>query len=147
MNSADQVVHFYYISVYDGIGALRNRVEQLTWRDLRWELRLKYDWYFKYRAALLQVKYPRYHVECVWGNSPGEGKTKEHLLKERVSSRKAQVTKVQNLLTRAEQEWTSLFPIEEDELYKKAVLKLRKLEFELRDAENELSEYQQKQEA
>jgi hypothetical protein len=52
---------------------------------------------------------------------------------------------VQNLLAKAEQEWTSLFPIEEDELYKKAVLKLRKLEFELRDAENELSEYQHRE--
>ena len=55
--NVNEVVHWYIVKV---LNDKREVVECLKWSGLKWELRIKYDWYFKYRAALLQIKYPRF---------------------------------------------------------------------------------------
>lgn len=115
-------------------------IEKLSWTGLPWNTRLKFDWYFKYRAALLQVKYPRFDVEITWGNVPSEGKSRAQLLENHISSKKGQLTKKENLLKAFINSWDSLFPYQEEVLYQKAVAKIETLRFELKELEIELSQ-------
>lgn len=128
-SSVSDVVHWFTIKV---INHRREIVEFLSWSGLKWELRLKYDWYFKYRAALLQVKYPKFEVQTYWGNEPATGKTLEEIRQAKIRAKKSKITEYKNKLKKAELNWSSLFPIEDDIDYKKAVEKINRLEFELR---------------
>jgi len=126
--SVGDVVHFYNIKVRNN---KREIIEVLSWSGLSWELRIKYDWYFKYRAALLQVKYPKFYVESIWGNELPNQKTFEQIRNNKIKSKKAKITEYKNKLKLAELNWNSLFPIEEDLYYQKAIEKIEKLEKEL----------------
>jgi hypothetical protein len=123
------VVHYYIIKVFTkhGNGEL---VELIEWRELRWELRLKYDWYFKYRAALAQVKYPKYYIDTIWGHENAKGIQLEQIIENKKRAKKAKLTSLKNKLRIAKEEWNSLFPIEEDQLYKLAVDKISRMENE-----------------
>lgn len=114
------------------------QVEFLKWNDLRYELRLKYDWYFKYRAALLQVKYPKYHVELAFGDEPVTQKQFEDVLLGKIAARKRKIAQHQSSLFAARQNWNELFPIEQHPDYVKATEKLNRLIKELEDLEDEL---------
>jgi hypothetical protein len=127
---AYDVVHYYNIKVVDD---KRTIVESKCWKGLRWELRIKYDWYFKYRAALFQVKYPRYDVNCFWGHEPAEGKTLKQILQSKISAKKRKITEYKNKLEAGKKEWNSLFSIEDDPDYKRVVDKINKLELELQE--------------
>jgi hypothetical protein len=133
--NAKEVVHYYHIKVID---KNRDPVETLSWKGLRFELRCKYDWYFKYRAALLQVKYPRLEVQVWWGHEPATGKTLEQILRDKLRAKKAKITEYKNKIQKARENWNSIFPIEEDVFYQKALGKISKHEFELRNIEAEI---------
>ena len=127
--SVQDVVHWFVIHGYEQRG---NGVsEAVKWEGLRWELRQKYDWYFKYRAALMQVQHPKWDIDMHWGNEPAVGKTLIQIIEQKISSKQANVTKIKNNIELAKKHWNTMFPIEEEEDYKKAVLKLAKNEFEL----------------
>jgi hypothetical protein len=128
------VVHYYCIKVYEKRGM--PSVESLSWTGLRWELRLKYDWYFKYRAALLQVRYPRYVVDCIWGNEPATGKSLEQIRQNKIRNKKAKITEYKNKLELARKHWSSLFPIDDDIVYKRAEAKINRLVQELYELNN-----------
>ncbi|MDP2188545.1 MAG: hypothetical protein Q8J69_07670 [Sphingobacteriaceae bacterium] len=136
-----EVSYWFKIKVIQIKG--RDIIDGIHWQGLRWELRMKYDWYFKYRAALLQVKYPRAEVQCFWGNQPAEGKTLQHILKTKIQAKRAQITKITNKMEAAKQKWNQLFPIEDEEDWKKATAKLAKLKFELLQLENDANDYVQ----
>lgn len=136
--SATDVVHWFKIVVYD---SKRNIIERLFWSNLSWKIRIKYDWYFKYRAALFQVKYPRNTVEVTWGNVQAEGKSLNTIIKNKIKSKRAKITEYKNKLQKVKNEWVSIFPIEEDISYKKAIEKINRLDNELQ----ELLNYQSKQ--
>lgn len=127
-SSVDDVVHWYNIKV---INNKRDIVEFYSWSGLRWELRIKYNWYFRYRAALLQVKYPKFEVQTFWGNELATGKTLEEIRQSKIRSKKSKITEYKNKLKKAELSWSSLFPIEDDIDYQRAVEKIKQLEFEL----------------
>ena len=40
----------------------------LSWRNMTFEHRMRWDWYFLYRAALMQVQHPRWTVNVFWGS-------------------------------------------------------------------------------
>ncbi len=120
--------HWVVIEVRDRHGG--DTLEFYKWDNLRFDLRLKYDWYFKYRAALAQVKNPKLYVEFRWGSEPAQGKTLEQLLQNKLRAKKGQVTKFQNILSKAVKEWNSLFPIEDDPIYQKCLQKLNRLKNE-----------------
>jgi hypothetical protein len=126
--NVSDVVHWYNIKVMNN---KREVVEFLFWSGLRWELRIKYNWYFQYRAALLQVKYPKFEINSYWGNEPAKGKTLEEIRENKIRAKKSKITEYKNKLKKAELNWSSLFPIEEDIDYKKAVEKIKRMEFEL----------------
>jgi hypothetical protein len=127
-SSVSDVVHWFNIKV---INNRRELVEFLSWSGLKWELRLKYDWYFKYRAALLQVKHPKFEVQTYWGNEPATGKTLEEIRNAKIRAKKSKITQYKNKLEKAKISWSSLFPIEDDIDYQRAVEKIKRLEFEL----------------
>jgi hypothetical protein len=132
--NANEVVHYYHIKVID---KNRDPVEILSWKGLRFELRRKYDWYFKYRAALLQVKYPKLEVQVWWGNDPATGKTLEQIRKDKIKAKKAKITEYKNKIQKARESWNRIFPIEDDVFYKRALAKISQHECELRNMEIE----------
>ena len=138
LNAADEVVHYFQIQVKLRHGT--PGVEYLVWSNLRWELRCKYDWYFKYRAALLQVKYPKHTVVTSWGHVPAVGKTLVQIVKGKVSSKKGKLTGFYNKLNKYKATWSSMFPIEDDLPYIKALEKIKRTEFELLELEKYFKE-------
>ena len=88
--------------------------------ELRPELYMKYRWYFLYLAALAQVRSPKGHVEVREWRAPANGQTLVQLLKQREVSARRESTRCSNLLAKAIENWSCLFPIQQDELYQKA---------------------------
>lgn len=100
------------------------------WEDLTLQLLVRYDWYFKYRAALYQVKYPKAFVEYSRFKHEAKGNQLQIALRNRWIAKKRKVTEWTNRIARAEAEYNELFPIEEHKVYIKAVAKLAKLKLE-----------------
>jgi hypothetical protein len=128
-------VHWVWILVFPGLRP-DDMIDNLRWDNLSFELRLKYDWYFKYRAALLQVKYPKARIEFRFGHQDAEGKSLDHIKANRITAKKRKITELINKLEKDKKSWAKIFPIEEDILYKKASAKVERLEQELQDLIN-----------
>lgn len=135
--NVNERVHWFLIRVTTKLGG--DLVEWMKWEGLPWDVRCKWDWYFKYRAALMKVKYPRYEVTTSWGNEPANGKTLKQLLKQKVSSKKGQLTKFKSLLYQARMNWTELFPIDNEPDYQKAKAKVERIEKEYEQLIDELN--------
>ncbi len=133
MQHGGEVVHWVLIKVCLKYGG--DKVEFIKWSDLPFPVRYKWDWYFKYRAALLQVKYPKYYVEIRWGNAEPQGIQAVNILKNKMRAKKAKVTEYSNKIARAVENWSELFPIDEEPIYKKTVEKLNRLKSELQELE------------
>lgn len=100
-------------------------------------IRNKYDWYFRYRAALFQVKHPKSLVEIASGIHEKDERTKTlEQYKFKIQGKRAAITKVKNAIEQTEQVWDQLFPLEEYEPYQKALAKLERLEAELKELIN-----------
>ncbi|KKP51035.1 MAG: hypothetical protein UR43_C0028G0006 [candidate division TM6 bacterium GW2011_GWF2_33_332] len=131
-----QRVHWVRILVSDTLGSAE--ITRLYW-EVPWTLRLKYNWYFKYRAALLQVQNPKKYVEMTWGNfsklSPKEKKL--HDLKNKIIAKKRKITEFTNKFNYVKQQWNELFPIEDDPQYNNVIAKLERLKCELISFEKE----------
>lgn len=110
--------------------------------DLPFQVMNKWRWYFRYREALYRVQNPRHYVELSSGSydyvAPIDEQRKE--LRNKIKGAKAVVTKYENLLKKAKESWQELFPIEDEEDYKKSVLKINKKKHEVRLYEYELSQ-------
>lgn len=126
--------YYFVIRVQTKMGG--ELVEFLKWQDLRFELRMKYDWYFKYRAALLQVKYPKFEVNTLWGQENASERTSLQIMDARIRSKKSKICEYKNKLEKAKATWSYIFPIEEDTLFQKAVDKIARLEKELTELES-----------
>lgn len=143
MQSAQDVVHWVKIVVLDN---KRNRVECLIWKGLIWDLRMKYDWYFKYRAALCQVLNPKCEVQFIWGNEPATGKSLEQILKGKQIALKGKITKNKNKLSEFisqfeeyKSKYCGLFPIETQDEFKMYVSSIELAQAKIRKLENELN--------
>jgi hypothetical protein len=145
MDDLTLVVHYYIIKVYDKRGGNGELVEVLKWDNLPFKVRIKYEWYFKYRAALLQVKYPKYLVDVYWGNEPAKGVQLKRLIKAKIKSKIAKITDSKNKrngyikeFDNYKKQYLKLFEIENENQYKVfensidlAKIKIQKLEKEL----------------
>lgn len=120
-------LHWVTIKVQTRMGG--GTVEFLKWSELPFPVRVKWDWYFTYRAALLQVKYPRYIVHLRWGHEPlTENERKLIDLRNKVRAAKRKVTQYENKIAAAINHYNSLgyiFPIEDQPEYKAAQIKLQ----------------------
>lgn len=86
-NHVDDVVHYFIVRCDTKNGGGEN-VFFIKWSGLRFELLIKYRWYFNYRAALLQIQYPKYIVETKWGYETAVGLTAKFLYKRKLTSKK-----------------------------------------------------------
>jgi len=111
-------------------------VEFYSWKDYSFEQFTRWKWFFKYRAALLQVKYPKYYVECNWGKIESSGRTKKDIVKARISAKKGKITQYTNKLKKFEESYTEIFPMEDNMLYNKAKAKIERLKNELKELQN-----------
>ena len=106
--------------------------EILSWK-VPWRLRLKYDWYFKYRAALLQVQNPKKIINFTWGNyiEISDKERGEISLRNRIIGKKRKITEFENKVKIVEKEWCELFPITKDLIYIKVIKKINRYKKEL----------------
>lgn len=142
------VVHWVQIKVFTKRGG--DLIERLYWEQLPFAVRVKWDWYFKYRAALLQVKYPKAEVVLLWGHQTGVGVAAHQRV---IAAKKAQITKTEKEAAKlcesmqlAAKNWVQLFPIEEHTQYRQARTALAKLNSKLLRLKEELNHLQSKSE-
>lgn len=135
-HTVDHKVYWCGIRVLEKHGG--KRLEVLKWDNLRFELQVKYQWYFRYRAALLQVKYPRAIVELTTGDKKPDAHRAVHLAHNRLRARKAKVTEFNNKLDKLKESWNSLFPLEEDPKFNLVQQKIEGLVINVKLAEKEL---------
>jgi hypothetical protein len=119
--------YWYSISVRPKAGA--KWIEYCCWKNYSIELFQRWKWYFKYRAALLQIKYPRYIVNQNWGAEKSTGLTKsqleEKLNKNELTTAKRMVTKITNAIEKFEvEERKKLIPNWENPKYLRTKEKL-----------------------
>ena len=115
-------------SYFSGAKILENLYWEVPKRMMKWK------WYFEYRTALLQVKYPKAYIESAWGQREPEQSLevlKQIRLKHKISAKKRKITEWKNKIKTYKDEWTSLFPIEEDPQYIQAMNKVKEKEDEL----------------
>lgn len=110
-------------------------IEDLSWSGLPFHTRMKFNWYFRYRAALLQVKYPKHEVIQHWGKEEPTEQQKADSLRNKIRAKKGKITEIQRKLAMARDKWAEIFPIEEDAYYLRAVEKLNRLKQELKEME------------
>lgn len=131
---AGDYVHWVKIIVKD---ENHNQLKGLLWEGLPFQTRSKFDWYFKYRAALIVVANPRYKVEVRWGHTlviPREEYEKKERAN-RIRSKRSLVTKMTNRLNAYKRLYNEIFPIEDDDKYKRAMAKLSLVKQELKQLE------------
>jgi len=127
------VSHWVKITVKSKMGG--DTIEVLRWDNLPWDVRSKWSWYFKYRAALLQVKYPKSEVDYSWGNESVTGNILTNIKSNQIRAKKGKITEIKNKLELARENWNELFPIDDDEMYQKCMAKLFRLNTELKEME------------
>lgn len=104
-------------------------LEQYIWKDMSFDVYTKWQWYFRYRAALLQVKYPRFKVEESYGAQDYvPANLQLHQLRNKMIARKRKITILNNKMEqvkarmeRAKSTWAEIFPIEDSAHWKEAV--------------------------
>lgn len=95
----------------------------------------RWKWYFEYRAALLIIKNPKAYTELQHGTYQYILKDDEILKKkeDKIRGKKANITKLKNKVKEIKIQWNELWPIEENENYKKALAKISVMEAELEE--------------
>ena len=124
------VVFYRIIKVRKSLG--KPVIESMKWENMSFIMVCKWEWYFRYRSALLQIKYPKYDVQLIKGSVEPVGKTKleleEQLKKKRKITCKRMVTKFTNIINEYEKEQKQLlFPNYSNKNYLK--IKRKKAEY------------------
>jgi len=117
----------------------RKVVDLLQWSFFPNELSKRWKWYFRYRAALLQVKYPKYDVELKYSTSDMKSERQEiNLLERKITAKRRKVTEYFNKAEMIREKHSELFPLEDNPIY----LRLKNIEIkkrqELESLEKEL---------
>lgn len=108
---------------------------------LTFQILMKYDWYFRYLAAMQQVKTPKFFVQIEKIEYIVENKEEVKLkhLKNNLKSAMGNLTKNINAMERIKRNWSELFPYYEDIYYQKAVNKIEKYKSKVIEIENEIN--------
>ena len=113
------------------------------WNDLRLRQITDRWWFFRRHAAKMQINEPfRLYTFLVTRNVSKENK-EAYLVKrekDKITAAKAKITQIENKIKAAKDAWRSIFPIEEDEAYKKAMSTLFTKKVALAEMEREFSE-------
>lgn len=107
-------------------------IEKKYWYGYNIEWFQRWKWFFNYRSALLQIKYPKYDVDIKWGTKKPELVEDFVILRERkakkdITTCKRMITKYQNAISQfVEIQNKTLIPDWENSKYQKAILTLEK---------------------
>lgn len=110
---------------------------------LPWHVRKKWNWYFKYRAALAQVQHPKYLIEFTWGSIEPDTRTRIDFIKKDITTKKRMITKLSNELEKHKNHLieNSIFGLADDDgRIPKANSKIEKYKEALDNLSNELTE-------
>src|SRR5690606_9308784 len=112
------------IKLYDSPFPNGTVIQLLSWGGFTFEQFMRWQWYFRYREALLQVAYPKNSVERIQTVEELSEKNKQNLIKAKQTSLKAKITKYKNRYKSFLQEfenyksnYSGLFPIEQEANY------------------------------
>lgn len=88
-------------------------------KDLPFELFIRWKWFFRYRAALIQVQHPKQFVELEFIKVKFTPDLQVLLkrAKDKFIGAKATLTKYQNKKKEMEDNWNELFPIQQHPKY------------------------------
>lgn len=132
---------YYSIRVSTKQGGDSEYITHLFWNGMTLQQHVKWTWYFKYRGALLRIKYPRMHIEETWGKYTPDGRKFEEMvsdkLKKNLTTSKRMITKMKNAIAHYEKiEGAKLFPNWTDAKYLRAKEKLNKYQLKLLELQN-----------
>ena len=120
-------------------GPLKDTVEY--WTGFKLATYRKWQWYFRYRAALYQVKHPQQYVKLHEFNydyvPPKTEKIKR--LKDRIRATKAKITQWTNVIESHQQNNAELFPVTEHPDYERSMDKIESKKATLNELELELN--------
>lgn len=107
--------------------------------DMEFEFYWRWSWYFKYLAAKFQVDNPRYFVEFSTGSYDYVPNVTQRAkrLKDRITAKKAKMTKVDKAWNQFRSSYNSLFPLEEHPKYLPTINAINQLKCELQNLEQE----------
>lgn len=105
-------------------------IEKKYWYGYNIEWFQKWKWFFKYNAALLQIKYPKYDVDVKWGVKKPDLIEDIYILKQRkakkdITTCRRMITKYENAISQyIELEHAKLIPDWDNPKYIKALSNL-----------------------
>lgn len=117
-------------------------VEKKYWYGYNIEWFQRWNWFFKYCTALLQIKYPRYDVDVKWGAKKPELVEDFEVLKNRkakkdITTCKRMITKYENAISQyVEIQNNVLIPDWENAKYQRALTTLDKYKKRLEELTN-----------
>lgn len=141
-----EVEHWVTITAHTKLGG--ELICVASWDEMTFDQRLKWDWYFKYRAALMQVQNPKAYVNMSWGHNEAKGRTVKNNTENRLIAAKRKLTEYRNKLNRYVDQWNctlQIFPIEDDPSYKFAIKKIKEKECLVNNLQIEVEKLKQNQ--
>lgn len=86
-------------------------VEKIVWRGMSFQHMQRWEWYFRYREALLRVRYPRHYIEYgVYSYMPA-GSESVNMDAHRLALAKRQLTKFRLKIADKREQWLRSDPM------------------------------------
>lgn len=116
-------------------------LETLLWDDMELDFRNRWEWYFRYRASLLQVQNPKFYVETHRGYHDASSLLTEKILakrkKNKITTCKRMITQFSNAIEEYKSiESNKLIPNWNHPKYLKCLKKLEEYKKELKTLNN-----------
>lgn len=112
-------------------------------KDFPFQIFSKWQWYFRYRAALIQVANPKRLVELSTFSYEyvPTYEEKRKRMKDKLTAKRGKLTQWRNEFRRVCDSWNSLFPVEQDPRYRATVDKIDSVAAELDRMEREYKQF------
>jgi hypothetical protein len=122
----DQTRARFWVKILGYPAGLHNSQPQLLhrWDGLPYQVRLRWDWFFRYKAARFQVEHPHWCIELSHGRIDHimtDEEAAAKALADKLQAAKGRYTKILNRVSAFRAEYTGLFYIEEDPVYQKLI--------------------------
>lgn len=121
-----------------------DRKVEKEWIGLRFELLMKYQWFFRRVAAINQLEHPRrvfgFEINRYESQEQAAASAKK-LLANKIVSAKAIITKCENELANLRASWNEIFPLEQHPKWQATEKKMNEKRSQLAMMERQLHEY------
>lgn len=111
------------------------------WTGLALPMLVKYKWYFKYRASLLQIAHPKKHFFFTINRTFETADQRKALIQtitNKLRNAKSKLTQATTKLNLIKSGWNELFPVEQHPDYKKVEQELERREARIRELQSDL---------